>query len=191
MVKQTIRAGLIAFIIATVLHVGVVGAHGKVALEQDSCMRRAGSSMIHLSVYQPKIEPKSHYCTDIPHGGETFLVIDLVDPALRDMPVGVRIIKGTDEANGETIKIVKPINHPDGVVAENVFLEQGRYTVIIKGQGVPPVEYEYPLRVEMINYTELCKKAIGPTIAILVLIFIGYKLTKTKRVQKWLASKRS
>tara|TARA_B100000676_G_C18079091_1_gene849894 strand:+ start:236 stop:811 length:576 start_codon:yes stop_codon:yes gene_type:complete len=190
-VKQAIRASVTAFIIATALYANVAGAHGNVAIEQDSCMRRAGSSMVHLSVYQPKIEPKAHYCTDIPHEGETFLVVDLVDAALRDMPVSMRIVKGTDEENGETIKIVKPIYHPDGVVAESVFLEKGRYTVMIKGDGVPPVEYEYPLRVQMINYSEVFKKAIGPTIAFLVLIFIGYKITKTKKVQKWLASKRS
>ncbi len=191
MIKQAIRASVTAFIMATALHASVAGAHGTVPLEQDSCMRRAGSSMVHLSVYQPKIEPKAHYCTDIPHEGETYLVIDLVDPALRDMPVGIRIVKGSDEASGETIKAVKPNYHSDGVVAETVFLEKGQYSVVIKGEGVPPVAYEYPLRVQMINYSEVFKKAVGPTIAFLVLVFIGYKITKTKKVQKWLASKRS
>jgi hypothetical protein len=174
------------------LHTGVAGAHGNVAMEQDSCMRRAGGgSMIHMSVYQPTIEPSSHYCTEIPNVGETYLVIDLVDKALRDMPVGIRIVKGTGDADSETIKTVKPAFYKSGSLSQKVYLEQGRYTVIIKGEAVPPVEHSYPLRVQMVNYSELFQEAIGPTIAFLVLIFVGYKITKTKKVQKWLASKRS
>jgi len=190
-VKQVIRASATAFMLIMALHTGVAGAHGKVAMEQDSCMRRAGTSMVHMSVYQPKIEPSAHYCTEIPNVGETYLVIDLVDKALRDMPVGIRIVKGSGDADSETIKAVKPIYHPSGSLSQKVFLEQGEYTVIIKGEAVPPVEYNYPLRVQMVNYSELFQKAIGPTIAFLVLIFVGYKITKTKKVQKWLASKRS
>ena len=191
MVQQAVQAGATVFILTLALYTGVASAHGKVAMEQDSCMRRAGDSMVHLSAYQPQHEPKAHYCTDIPNGGETFLVIDLVDQALRDMPVGIRIVRGTSETEDETIKIIKPTHHPDGVVGEKVFLDQGFYTLFIKGEGVPPVEYHYPLRVKMINYGKVLQKAIGPTIALLVLTFIGYKLTKTKRVQNWLASRRS
>ena len=192
MVKQAIRASATAFILMMSLHTGVAGAHGKVAMEQDSCMRRAdGGSMIHMSVYQPTIEPSAHYCTEIPNVGETYLVIDLVDKALRDMPVGIRIVKGTGDADSETIKTVKPAFYKSGSLSQKVYLEQGRYTVIIKGEAVPPVEHSYPLRVQMVNYSELFQEAIGPTIAFLVLIFVGYKITKTKKVQKWLASKRS
>lgn len=191
MVQQAIRASATAFILIMALHTGVAGAHGKVAMEQDSCMRRTGTSMVHMSAYQPQIEPSAHYCTEIPNEGETFIVIDLVDKALRDMPVGIRIVKGSGDADSETIKTVKAAYHSDGVVGGKVYLEQGEYTVIIKGEAVPPVEYHYPLRVKMINYSEIFQKAIGPTIALLVLIFVGYKLTKTKKVQKWLSSKRS
>ena len=192
MIKQAIRASATAFILMMSLHTGVAGAHGNVAMEQDSCMRRAGGgSMIHMSVYQPTIEPSAHYCTEIPNVGETYLVIDLVDKALRDMPVGIRIVKGTGDADSETIKTVKPAFYKSGSLSQKVYLEQGRYTVIIKGEAVPPVEHSYPLRVQMVNYSELFQEAIGPTIAFLVLIFVGYKITKTKKVQKWLASKRS
>jgi len=190
-VQQAMRASATIFILVMALHTGVAGAHGKVAMEQDSCMRRAGDSMVHLSAYQPQIEPSAHYCTEIPNGGETFLVVDLVDQALRDMPVGIRIVRGTGDTDSETIKTIKPVYHPDGVVGDKVYLEQGHYTIFIKGEGVPPVEYQYPLRVQMINYVKVFKKAIGPTMALLLLTFIGYKLTKTKRVQSWLASRRA
>ena len=50
MVKQAIRASATAFTLIMALHTGVAGAHGKVAMEQDSCMRRAGTSMVHMSI---------------------------------------------------------------------------------------------------------------------------------------------
>ena len=191
MIKQVIRASATAFIFIMALHAGVAGAHGNVAMEQDSCMRRAGGgSMLHLSVYQPEIEPSAHYCTEIPNVGETYLVIDLVDQALRDMPVGMEIVKGSG-ADSEIIKAIKPIYHPSGSLSQKVYLEQGEYTVTLKGEAVPPVEYTYPLRVQMINYSALFQKAIGPTIAFLAIMFIGYKIIKTKKVQKWLASRYS
>ena len=188
--KQLLHLNVTIILLLMVgLYAGMAGAHGKVAMAQDSCMRYAGTSMVHLSAYQPKIKPSAHYCTEIPNEGETFLIIDLVDEALRHMPVGIRIVKGTGDADSETIKTVKPVYHPDGVVGEKVYLEQGEYTIIINGEAVPPVEYHYPLRVQLVNYSEVFQKAIGPTIALLVLIFVGYKLTKTKKVQNWLSSR--
>ena len=191
MVKQAARAGATAFILVTALHTSVVGAHGRVSLEQDSCMRRVGESMVHLSTYQPQYEPTAQYCTEIPKGGETFVVVDLVDQALRDMPVGIRVVKGTSETEDETVTIVKPDFHPDGVISERANLDQGRYTIFITGEGVPPVRYEYPLRVQMINYAKIIRSSIGPAIALLLLTFIGYKVVKTKRVQSWIAFLRS
>ncbi len=191
MVKQAARAGATAFILVTALHTSVVGAHGRVSMEEDSCMRRVGESMVHLSTYQPQYEPTAQYCTEIPKGGETFVVVDLVDQALRDMPVGIRVVKGTSETEGETVMTVKPDFHPDGVIWERANLDQGRYTVFITGEGVPPVRYQYPLRVQMINYAKIIRSSIGPAIALLLLTFIGYKVVKTKRVQSWLASLRS
>ncbi|MEE8207909.1 MAG: hypothetical protein V3T88_02995 [Nitrosomonadaceae bacterium] len=191
MVKQAARAGATAFILVTALHTSVVGAHGKASMEEDSCMRRVGESMVHLSTYQPQYEPTAQYCTEIPKGGETFVVVDLVDQALRDMPVGIRVVKGTSETEDETVMIVKPDFHPDGVIWERANLDQGRYTVFITGEGVPPVRYQYSLRVQMVNYAKIIRSSIGPAIALLLLTFIGYKVVKTKRVQSWLASLRS
>ena len=192
MVKQAARVGATtAFILVMALYGDVVSAHGKVSMEEDSCMRRAGNSMVHLSTYQPQYEPTAHYCTEIPKGGETYVVIDLVDQALRDMPVGIRLVKGTNETEDETVTIVKPSYHPEGVIWQKTHLDQGQYTIFITGEGVPPVRYEYPLRVQMINYAKLLRSALGPGIALLLLTFIGYKFVKSKRVQNWLASRRT
>jgi hypothetical protein len=68
-------------------------------------------------------------------------------------------------------------------------LDKGLYTLFITGEAVAPVHYEYPLHVQMINYANIFRAAIGPLIALL-LILLGYKLTKSQQVQNWWASKR-
>ena len=45
-----------AFILITALHAGAAGAHGKESLEEDSCVRRIGENMVHLSAYQPQYD---------------------------------------------------------------------------------------------------------------------------------------
>ena len=79
MVRQIVCAGTARFMLVMTLYTSTAGAHGKVAMEDDNCMRRIGENMIHLSAYQPQEDEEGHYCTDIPKAGNTILVIDLVD----------------------------------------------------------------------------------------------------------------
>ena len=186
MIRQVIQAVLI---LSAVLNAGVAGAHGNVSLEEDSCVRRIGENMVHLSAYQPQFEPSAQYCTEIPKSGDTYLVVDLVDPALREMPIGMRVIKGTSEVDDETVSYLRPSYHPDGVIKGETSLDQGLYTVIITAEGMPPLRYQYPLRVQMINYANIFRTAVGPLIALLLLVLLGYKLMKSKRMQRWRASR--
>ena len=189
MIKQAVA--MTVFVLLMVLYTGIVNAHGKASLEQDSCVRGAQGSKVHLSTYQPQNEPTAHYCTEIPTEGEIFFVVDLIDQALRNMPVTMRIVRGTSETEDETVSLLHADYHPDGVIGGRTNLNQGNYTVFITGESVPPVQYQYPLRVQQINYGKVFQKAIGPTMTLLVLTFVGYKLTKTKRVQNWLSSRRA
>ena len=179
------------FIFVMGFYAGMVDAHGKVSLNQDSCVRGTQGSKIHLSTYQPQNEPTAHYCTEIPTEGETFFVVDLIDQALRNMPVTMRIVKGTSETEDETISFLRADYHPDGVIGGRANLDQGNYTMFITGESVPPVHYQYPLRVQQINYVKLARSAFGPLIASLLLILLGYKLIRLKQVQNWLASRRN
>ena len=191
MVRQMTQAGATALILVAVLYAGAAAAHGKVSLEEDSCVRRIGDSMVHLSAYQPQFEPSAQYCTEIPKGGDTHLVVDLVDQALRDMPVGMRIVRGTNETEDETVSFIRPSVHPDGVIRGETSLDQGLYTVIITADGLPPMRYQYPLRVQMINYANVFRTAVLPLIGLLLLTLLAYKLMKSKRMQAWRASRRS
>jgi hypothetical protein len=114
-----------------------------------------------------------------------------VDPAMRDMPIGMRVVKGTSETEDETITYVRPSYHPDGVIRGETSLDQGLYTVIITAEGMPPLRYQYPLRVQMINYANIFRTAVGPLIGLLLLALLGYKLMKSKRVQRWRSSRGS
>lgn len=191
MVRQITQAGATALILVAVLYAGAAAAHGKVSLEEDSCVRRIGDSMVHLSAYQPQFEPSAQYCTEIPKGGDTYLVVDLVDQALRDMPVGMRVVRGTNETEDETVSFVRPSIHADGVIRGETNLDQGLYTVIITADGLPPMRYQYPLRVQMINYANVFRTAVLPLIGLLLLTLLAYKLMKSKRMQRWRDSRRS
>lgn len=185
MVRQVIQASLIIFIFAATLYAGAVSAHGKVSMEDDSCMRRIGENIIHLSAYQPEVDVEAHYCTDIPQAGETLLIIDLVDPSLREIPIGMKVYRGNNETDGEIITNLSPAYYPDGVIGTQSNLnEKGVYTIEVVAEGVPPLNYRYQLRVEMIDYANVFRAAIGPVVGILLLSLITYKVMKSRRRKK-------
>jgi hypothetical protein len=192
--RAVMRAGAAMVVLTSALVMGLysagAGAHGKETMEEDSCARRVGENLVHLSAYQPQYDPSAQYCTEIPKGGETYLVVDLVDLPMREMPISMRVVKGTSETEDETVSLQKASLHPDGVIRGELNLDQGLYTVIITAEGVPPLRYQYPLRVQMINYAQVFRTAVVPLIGLLLLALLGYKLMKSKRMERWRASKR-
>lgn len=145
--KQLIRVSFIALTLFTTAYTSAVFAHGKVSLDQDECLRGAEGSRVHFSSYQPQHDPKAEYCSEVPEAGNTYWVIDLIDSALRRMPVGVSIIK---EGGGVVSNArINPAQYPDGVIRGESLLDEGQYTVVVTGEGVPPIQYEYPLQVKI------------------------------------------
>jgi hypothetical protein len=182
--KQMVRCYPVVGVLAvlTILLPGLAGAHGSVALEDDACVQRVGGNLVHFNAYQPQNEAQAQYCTDIPGEGDTFLVVDLVDPGLRNMPVGVRVVRGLSEtAEDETVAYWPPATHLDGVVRGEAKLVKGLYQVIITPEGFSPSSYL--LRVQQIDYGQLARKAIGPLTVLLLLALIGYELSKSKRLR--------
>jgi hypothetical protein len=169
---------------------GLVGAHGNVSIEEDVCVQRVGGNLVHFNAYQPQHAAKAQYCTDIPAEGDTFLVVDLVDPTLRDLPIGVRVIKGMGETSEEeTVAYWPPTTHPDGILRGEATLAKGLYRVIITPEGFSPSSYL--LRVQQIDYANVAKTAIGPLTVLLLLIVIGYEVSKSTRVRSWWVSSRA
>ncbi len=187
MIKQIMQLSVTAFICFAILNTGTVSAHGNVSLEDDSCLRGIEGSRVHFSTYQPQYDPDAEYCSEIPKTGQTFWVIDLVDQALRDMPVGIQIVKGSGKTLSDTVVAsFHSINHPDGVINGESNLDEGLYTVFITGEGVPPVQYEYPLRVQIDSFFSSSRFSYGtgPMIALLLLVFMlfAHKLMKPNRI---------
>jgi hypothetical protein len=170
--------------VLTMLFPGVAGAHGNVSIEEDACVQRVGGNLVHFNAYQPQNEAKAQYCTDIPGEGETFLVVDLLDPGLRNMPVGVRVVRGLNEiAEAETVAYWPPATHLDGVVRGEAKLAKGLYQVIITPEGLSPSSYL--LRVQQFDYGKMARNAIGPLTVLLLLALIGYELSKSNRLKNW------
>ncbi|MBX3303253.1 MAG: hypothetical protein KF693_13645 [Nitrospira sp.] len=166
---------------------GFAYAHGKVTIEEDSCVRRVGGNLIHLNAYQPHNEAKAQYCTEIPGEGETFLVVDLVDAGLRNTAVGVRVVRGLNEAaEDQTVAYWPPAIHPDGVVRGETTLAKGLYTLIVSPEGLS--SSSYVLRVQQADYTQLARKSIGPLAILLLLALIGYEFSKSNRFRNWRVS---
>ncbi len=126
MMRQVTRAGLtVLLLLAALYHPEIAAAHGTASGEDDPCLRRVGERVVHFSAYQPQYELRDQYCTDIPKEGDTFLVVDLVDPALRNELVGMRVMKGngSNEAEDQIVADIRPSTHPDGVLRGEVRLD--------------------------------------------------------------------
>ena len=179
-------------LLVVALYPGAAVAHEGADLEVDPCVRWVGESAVHFNAYQPRYELKAQYCTDIPKTGETFLVVDLVDPALRNVPVGLRIVKGngSNEAEAQTVADWRPSHHPTGVVSGETTLDEGLYRVIITAEGRNPLRYQYLLRVQMIDYQKLVRSVVVPLIGVLLCAWLGYKFVRSKWLRNWWAVRR-
>ena len=181
---QPARPVIQALAFLMILLPGLAVAHGNVELEEDPCVRRVGGSLVHFNAYQPQHAATAHYCTEIPGEGETFLVVDLVDPALRTLPVGVRVVKGMSESSeDQTVAYWPPTTHPNGVLRGEATLTQGLYTVIIAPEGLSPSSYL--LRVQQVDYGSIVRTAMGPLTVLLILALIGYEFSKSRRQKTW------
>jgi hypothetical protein len=189
MIRQVTQASSMALIlVAALYHPDVAVAHGTASGEDDPCLRQVGERVVHFSAYQPQYQLKDQYCTDIPKNGDTFLVVDLVDPALRNEPVGMRVVKGnwTNEAEGEIVADIRPSTHPDGVLRGEARLDEGLYTVIIATEKQNLMRRpQYLLRVQMTDYQKLVRTMVVPLLGVLLVAWLGYKLLRSKWLRNW------
>jgi hypothetical protein len=191
--KHMTRVSFIVLLLVAALYPGAAVAHEGMDLEVDPCVRWVGESAVHFNAYQPQYELKAQYCTDIPKTGETFLVVDLVDPTLRNVPVGLQIVKGngSSEAEAQTVADWRPSHHPTGVVSGETTLDEGLYRVIITAEGQNPSRYQYLLRVQMTDYQKLVNVAVVPLLGVLLCAWLGYKLVRSRWLRNWWAVLRS
>jgi hypothetical protein len=69
------------------------GGAGPEAMSMGNmCMVMFGYDMIHITAYQPG-KSRSEYCEQIPTVGATIFTFDIENPAFRDLPIELRIIR--------------------------------------------------------------------------------------------------
>ena len=184
MIRQVAQAGsMLLILVAALYSPDVAVAHGIASGEDDPCLRRVGERVVHFSAYQPQYQLRDQYCTDIPKEGDTFLVVDLVDPALRNEPVGMRVMKGngSNEAEDQIVADIRPSTHPDGVLRGEVRLDEGLYTVILATEKQNLMKRpQYLLRVHMTDYQKLVRTVVIPLLGVLLVAWLGYKLVRSK-----------
>ncbi|SEN33107.1 hypothetical protein [Nitrosomonas marina] len=178
-IKKIWMTGVLLF---TFFYSGFVAAHGNVPLENDVCVRMMAGSMVHLSTYQPQYDPQAEYCTEIPHEGETFWVLDIIDHALRTMPIDIRIVRGSGDSTGDTVASMYSTEHTDGVIKGAFNLDKGDYTLLVTGVGIPSFHYEYPLSIQTTNYTNLFISVIPYILAFLLIAFLTDKFLKRRQM---------
>jgi len=175
-------------LVLALAHSGIAEAHGTANGEDDPCIRQVGERTVHFNAYQPQYQVKEQYCTDIPKEGETFLVVDLVDPALRSEPVGMRIVKGrgNNDTADQIVADIRPSTHPDGVLRSEVRLDEGLYTVTIAtAQQNLMKRPQYLLRVQMTDYQKLVQTLAVPLFGVLLVAWLGYKLLRSTWLRNW------
>ncbi len=184
MMKHVTGIGATGLMLLAILsHPGIAVAHGGVSGEDDPCLRQVGERVVHFNAYQPQYQLKDQYCTDIPKEGDTFLVVDLVDPALRNEPVGMRVVRGNGntEAEDQIVADIRPSTHPDGVLRAEVSLDEGLYRVTIATEKQNLMKRpQYLLRVHMTDYQKLVRTVAVPLLGLLLVAWLGYKLIRSK-----------
>ncbi len=184
MMKHVTGIGATGLMLLAVLsHPGVAAAHGVVNGEDDPCLRQVGERVVHFNAYQPQYQLKDQYCTDIPQEGDTVLVVDLVDPALRNEPIGMRVMKGngSTEAEDQIVADIRPSTHQDGVLRGEVRLDEGLYRVTIATEKQNLMKRpQYLLRVHMTDYQKLVRTVAVPLLGLLLVAWLGYKLIRSK-----------
>ena len=195
MIRQVTQAGyMLLILVAALYQPDIASAHGTASGEDDPCLRRIGEQVVHFNAYQPQYQLKDHYCTDIPRAGDTFLVVDLVDPTLRNEPVGMRVVKGngSNEIDDQIVADIRPSAHPDGVLRSEVRLDEGLYTVTIATEKQNLMKRpQYRLRVHMTDYQQLVQTVVVPLLGLLLAAWLMYKLLRSTWLRNRWAALRS
>ncbi len=136
------KGAALALAVATSALFAATGAraHGGVKLEQDECVLKIGPSTMHFIGYQRAGE-EQEFCEDIAQTGPTVIALSAVSPDLRDMAIGMRIVKDVGEekekANIDAVTVANyaPKVYRNGIMSiEHDFKDAGRYVGIVTVQ---------------------------------------------------------
>lgn len=138
LLKRGVFAAALGLVAAFGLAPTGASAHGGVKLEQDECVLRIGQSTMHFIGYQRSGE-EQEFCEDIAQTGPTVIALEAVSDDLRDMAIGIRVIKDVGgEANEKgdltaaTVAKLEPKVYRNGIMTfEHDFKDAGHYVGIV------------------------------------------------------------
>ena len=123
-------------------------SHGSLSMDDDSCKLRIGRYQMHFAGYQPhdakSLKRYSEFCEDIPVSGPIYVVLDLIDPELRAMPISVQVLEDRGPNNDNIAPVVfevPPKSHPTGSLSyRHTFDKPGNFVgLVIAGSGADRV----------------------------------------------------
>jgi hypothetical protein len=152
--KRAGAAALLAVLASAVLMwVPRAHAHGGLSMDEDTCKLRVGRYVMHFVGYQPdSASGPKEFCEDIPGTGRTIVVLDYVDPELRDLPTEVRVIRDTgaphDKLEDVTLLHLPPQLYPTGSLNfEFNFREPGKFVGLVTVGDKDKLESRFPFSV--------------------------------------------
>lgn len=130
--KILVLFGLLAVMVPIV----PVWAHGGVSVEIDSCRIPVSDQWVHFTAYTPTLTGDAEYCNTIPQRGRTNLVFDYENKKLRNMTVEFEITKEPEgtviyhqdaakQKSGTINAVVDFSQHPPGKYLSHVTLING------------------------------------------------------------------
>ena len=148
--RHAFTRAAISFLCAAALGLpGAASAHGSVSMEKDVCKLAAGPYVMHFTGYQPE-RTRAEFCEDIPNKGHTVIVLDLLDDAVRDMPLQVKFVRADagPPATAPAIFSSTARTYPTGSVAVDYTFENEGDFVGVVTLGSPSIYVaEFPFSV--------------------------------------------
>jgi cytochrome oxidase Cu insertion factor (SCO1/SenC/PrrC family) len=160
--RSQLIASLAMTMVISCLPRGVAYAH-RFGGPNDPCERKIGTSLIHITLYQPEFNPDAEYCDQIPRAGNTVLVVDVLGDDLRREALGVQVIAVRDSGPDKVLLSIPPKIYRRGVADAQVLLDDsGAYiTRISIGEGSGQQLLAFKVRV-----SEWYRPFIFPTLLI-------------------------
>jgi hypothetical protein len=99
--------------------------------EGNICTQTLSGHPVEMGAYQPA-GGFGRYCPDLRAGGETVVTFDLLDEALKTVPISVKIVEATEADDGPVIAEKAAAVYPVGIIeVEALLKDSGEYTAIL------------------------------------------------------------
>jgi len=135
---------------------GPAFSHGSLSMDEDKCKLKIGRYQMHFAGYMPhdakSLKRYSEFCEDIPASGQVYVVLDLIDPELRAMPIAVQVLEDRGRENDNIAPVVfeiPPESHPTGSLSYRyTFDKPGKFIgLVTAGTGADRVVARFPFSV--------------------------------------------